>query len=483
MNNQGTALIEGKIRQVTRLPEPSPEFADALWAQIVELDRQKAINLPERQPTFLTRLKALWNRTPPHFQGFRTGIVFTLMLLLAGIILFSTPGGRAMAQSVLSFFTRNANDTLPAPTEIPLVWVEQTPGVPAATATPWPGPAFSEECGDYSNPRCTIAQIRSKVDFTVKELGEIPVSMYFIGATGGPDRVYILYNTPDQSGILTLIEQPWAGSSDQVRLVIGASAVVETVKIGATTGEYVKGSFTYQSGESQEYWDANTGNQILRWVDNGVFFQIIYSGTQLDQESFIALAGSLTTEPVAARGTPVSETIPPTSEPYDLSADYPLTVAEAGNKAGFELAQPSKLPAFLSLLGASFEPEKGVVSILYLRSQDMGFTTDGLLLKEEIIPSTGLYDLGGFIIGDKTQIDQYSSGTLVGAFEKVQIGEIPGQYVEGTWHGTDCCGWVWDPDPYLKTLRWQTNGMAFELSYTGTDITKEDLLTIAKGMK
>lgn len=479
MNNQGTSFLEDKIRHATHLPEPSPEFANSLWAQIVELDHQKSNHLPEPRSSFLAGLQALLSRKLLHFRRLQTGIVFTLAVLLVGVLLFATPAGRAFAQNILSFFTHNVSDTLPAPTEIPLAWVEQTPGVPAATATPWPGPAFSDECGDYSNPRCSIAQIRNKVNFSVKELGVIPAPLYFIGATGGPERVYITYNAPDHSSGLLLIEQPWAGSSDQAPLVVGASAVVETVKIGAATGEYVKGSFTYQSGESQEYWDANIDNQILRWVDNGVFFQMVYSGTQLDQKSFIALAGSLTTEPVAARMAPIT----PTSESYDFRTDFPLTVANAEKKAGFKLILPSRLPALLSLLGASFEPEQGLVSILYLRSQDMGFTTDGLLLKEEVIPSTGLYGLGSFIIGDKTQIDQYSSGTLVGTFEKVQIGEIPGQYVEGTWSGTDCCGWVWDPDPYLKRLRWQTNGMAFELSYTGTDITKEDLITIAKSMK
>ncbi|HBO34055.1 MAG TPA: hypothetical protein DD636_04860 [Anaerolineaceae bacterium] len=409
--------------------------------------------------------------------------ILTLALLCGSMVLLFTPAGHALAQSVLNFFIRNESNTMPAPTEIPLVWVEQTPGVPAATATPWPGPDFSEECGDYPAPRCTISQIRSKANFSVKELGVIPASMYFMGATGGSDHVFILYDTADHSSILILIEQPWTGSSEQTRLVIGASAIVEIVNIGSGTGEYVKGSFTYRSEESLEHWDVDADSQILRWTEGVIFYQLENFGMQLDRETFVSLSNSLTTEPVSARSTPGSEISATPTEYYDLQADYPLTIAEAGKRTGFTLIQPSKLPGFLSLLGASLEPDQGIVSIFYQLSQDMGPTTNGLVLEEQIIPSTGLYDLSGFIVGENTEIDQYSPGTLVGAFETVQIGEITGQYVEGTWHGTDCCGWVWDADPYLKRLRWQTNGMAFELSYMGTDITQEDLITIAKSMK
>lgn len=66
--------------------------------------------------------------------------------------------------------------------------------------------------------------------------------------------------------------------------------------------------------------------------------------------------------------------------------------------------------------------------------------------------------------------------------EEVQIGEINGQYVEGIWSETDQ-GWIWEDEPYLKMLRWQANGMAYELRYTGVKITKEDLIAIAESMK
>ncbi len=40
-------------------------------------------------------------------------------------------------------------------------------------------------------------------------------------------------------------------------------------------------------------------------------------------------------------------------------------------------------------------------------------------------------------------------------------------------------------DPYLQTLRWQANGMAFELLYMGPpdSVTRADLIAIAESLK
>ena len=89
MNNQGTSFLEDNIRQATHLPEPSPEFANSLWAQIVELDHQKSIFLPKPWPPFLTNLKLRFDWQISHSRRLQTGIVFLLALLLAGILLYN----------------------------------------------------------------------------------------------------------------------------------------------------------------------------------------------------------------------------------------------------------------------------------------------------------------------------------------------------------------------------------------------------------
>jgi hypothetical protein len=167
-----------------------------------------------------------------------------LIVLILAAVLLLTPQGRAWANSALQFFTRTESDTILAPTSEPLVWVEQTPGVPAPTMTPFPPMApFATDCSDYREPSCSIEQMRSKVDFTVQELATIPVGMYFIGATGGPEEAYILYAAVDHSRTLILIEQPGTSSAEQKGFEVASGVAVETVPIGGATGENVKGSF------------------------------------------------------------------------------------------------------------------------------------------------------------------------------------------------------------------------------------------------
>ncbi len=68
--------------------------------------------------------------------------------------------------------------------------------------------------------------------------------------------------------------------------------------------------------------------------------------------------------------------------------------------------------------------------------------------------------------------------------ETVQIGKDPGEFVEGVWKLIDG-NYVWESDPYMKTLRWQANGIAFELQYMGPPerVTKGDMLAVAESLK
>ncbi|HEX7555535.1 MAG TPA: hypothetical protein VF338_02840 [Leptolinea sp.] len=481
MNSQNPSLFEEKIYQATQTPDPDLQFDNALWARIVELDGQASIYPINPRRNHWSDLQTyLTERLHPSHQ-FVTGMVSVLAIVLAGFFLFSTPTGRALAQSIIHFFSPQTSDTIPAPTSVPQVWVEQTPGVPAPTATPLSGPAFHDQCGEsIAAPRCTVEQIRNKVKFPVKELGSIPEPMHFVGANGGPDQIYIIYDTWDKSGGLILNEQPWDGDSEQKKWKIGASAVVDTVKIGNVTGEYVEGAFGYHGGEALMHWNADADNKTLQWVDDGMLFQMQSFGKHLNRNEFIALAGSLTEKPVVPNPTPTLGTVTPTEEPFDFHDRFPLTFSEAEKKAGFKLLAPLSLPEVLSFFGARYDPEQKVTMLFYIFN---GEGTDGLSISEEMIPATGVTFLGNFIVGDKTDMDKYPAGTVVGYFDKVQIGKNAGEYVEGVFEGTDCCGWQWKSDPYLKTLRWQMNGKAFELQYMGMSLEKEDLLKIAAGMK
>jgi hypothetical protein len=434
--------------------------------------------------------RAAW--TPAATARRRALAVTSLTLLLAAVLLVFTLQGRAFANEVLHFFTRAGSDTLPYTPEL-VVWVDLTPGVPAPTMTPLPAMApFAADCGDYPSARCSIEQIRSKVDFTISELGTIPTGFYFIGATGGPDRVWILYDNGNYGYGLAIVEEPWTGNSELTQWKIGASAVVEPVQIGSVTGEYVKGAFVLTADGSNEVWDVNAGEQTLHWVDHGVFFSMEEWGPAaiLDQAGFVVLAESLTTEPVSARLTPVPATETPAPVITYNGEPYNLSVSQAEEQAGFDVLEPKRLPEILSFAGASYEPEQNIVRIFYIEQQPVLPHTFGLTVSEELAPNTADCKLCSMVIGDYGDFLTVKSSMVVGAsavVETVQVGGFTGQYVEGQW-GQSNSGWAWLPYPEIKTLRWQAHGMAFELQYSGfsinneVPISKTDLIAIAENM-
>lgn len=415
-------------------------------------------------------------------------VTLTIVVLLA--LAFITPQGQAFAQSILQFFVRSGSDAIPVPTEEPVTWVDVTPNVPSATMTPLPAFAiFASDCGDFPNPTCTVEQIRSKVDFMVKELGKIPDGLYFVGATGGPDSITLSYYFEDLSGSLHITVERWAGPPSTN--IVGASAKVEQVQIGSLTGEYIKGIFVFESGETVANWDPNFGIETLRWVDDGISYTMDYSypPTSLEKEGMAALAESMTTEPVAKQPMPVA-----TEDPYlwDPSDTYNLSVSEAEQQAGFKLLLPARLPETLSLVGASYDSEHSIVEVFYQLDQNLyGSTTEGITLRQQIAPNPTDCFLCDILIGDYNEfaeeagIANYFKEIVPSAnkIEMVQIGAVAGKYIQGVWSGTDCCGWVWDPTAPRKVLRWWSNGMAFELGNFGENIDQADMIRIAESLK
>jgi hypothetical protein len=444
---------------------------------------------PSPSPRFYRRMsRAAW--TPAAINRRRTYAVAWLVLALAAALLIFTPQGRAWAQEVLHFFTRAESDTLPY-TPPTVAWVDLTPSVPVPTMTPSALIApFAVDCGDYQSPKCSTEQIRSKVDFKVSELGSIPAGLYFIGATGGPDRIFIKYEAEAHSGVLTIFESPWMGSPEQTAWPVGASAVVETVQIGSVKGEYVKGSFMLIDGEASVNWDPNLDIQTLHWVDKGVFFemQVAGSAAQISRDAFATLARSLTTKTVAAASTSMPVTATP--ETIDVSSRFPLSVSQAEEQAGFHVLEPSRLPAILlPPVGASYEPEHHIVLIVYpVDPVQIGLdTSEGLALSQQPIGNNVDCELCGFVVGDLAAADAAYPLKVVGdlaAIEPVQIGDSDGEYVEGMWEGREGdTAMKWYAEPLVKILRWQANGMAFELTCWGGFIEKADLIAIAESMK
>lgn len=160
---------------------------------------------------------------------------------------------------------------------------------------------------------------------------------------------------------------------------------------------------------------------------------------------------------------------PGTSTPDPASIlDATASVQEVEQIAGFDVLVPSWIPDSLQFVGATIEEDKSIVRIFY---QYVETNTNGLALRQQPIP-----------VSEDCELCE-----MVGASAEVQTVSIlgnAGEYVEGVWKLTDQ-GPIWESDPYMKTLRWQANGMAFELGFMGPPdvLSLEDLIEIAESLQ
>jgi len=492
VNNQGTALIEGKIRQVTRLPEPSPEFADALWAQIVELDRQKAINLPERQPTFLTRLKALWNRTPPHFQGFRTGVVFTLMLLLAGIILFSTPGGRAMAQSVLSFFTREKSDTLP----IPIEYITD----PLPTRTPEPPfelalvPAELDIRPDptktpIKTQGLSLEEAETLAGFDLYEPSKLPrdYDLTRVDFDSEKQAVYMEFRSP-RAGTGEFFYILQGRNLDPYE--VGASAKVEYIPIGDNSAEFVQGLWFTPAGSKEALWKNNSDTYAIRWdaenISIEIFFMLndTFMPAYITRDEMIALAQSLVQCPSsnsdACNGTQVNTSRLPIPSVAEDWMDVYTSVTEIEPLAGFDVLVPGLLPEGVPFSHFRFNPELKMVWIDCgnFAGDLMRVSGPHLRISQRLLTEA-----------DKDTIEYYPPE----AIEEVEVNGIPGKLYTGSldWPegsldpSTSTPTWL--PDTGHLWLTWNIDKVIYSISFDpgymgGERLSPQNLLRIAESL-
>jgi hypothetical protein len=455
-----------------------------------EIDETRLENVLETFPPPMSgevdsRLKsAPWTKRGAAFR--RAPWIAALALLVTAAAALATPPGRAWAQGVLQFFSRGDSDTLAytAPTQS---WVESPPGSLPSTVVPTPQAAFAAQCGDYAQAHCSVEKVRSMAGFTVTELATIPEGLYFAGATGSPDRVFLSYDTPDHSGFLDIFESPWTGSTSQTSWLIGPNAVVEKVSIGNVMGEYVKGSYSIYNGQGPAKWDPNLDVQTLHWIKDGIFFEMQCSGKacKQDMDSLAELASNMTTRPVSA----LAPTMPPAAAvtPYDFSMQYPLTLAQAEQKAGYPLHLPARLPDYLAFSGSNFDVQHNIAILFYrLLSNDDPGNSRGLTFKQQPMSGNSDCELCGFVVGSLADVNASYPLKIVGdakSIEPVQIGSISGEYVEGMWEARDDTDMKWFAEPNVKILRWQENGMAFEMTYWGQDIDKAMIIAIAESLK
>jgi len=484
MNEQ---QMRSLLHELTEQKAPAAEIN--LWPAV-------AANLetPHLQTSDTAQLRGTKMNTRPQ-QHQRLAAVIAMAAILTSVIFLLTPQGRAWAQGIIYFFNQGESNFMPGITVTPVNWVEQTPGVAAATLTPQPqqpippGPAFEATCGSYQAAHCSIEDIRGMVSFPVFALPDLPEGMHFTGATGGPDQVHLSYDTPNQTGFLLILQKPFRGSESQLPMEVGADAEIQNVQVGQAQAEYVKGS--YDGSGNPPVWNTNLDLQQLRWVNQGVLFTLYHGGTQprLSRDELTSLAASLTNGPVGVNGQPamranITATPEPTFDPRTL---YPLTLAEAEEKAGFALLSPHSLPETHSFIGAAYDEQTKVVEISYIYHHPVyPDAQGGLLVRQQLAPEGVDCDLCGFIHRDERRALLDTPPLLSekmlppdATIETVQIGDLTGQYVQGVEYN----GGQWDPVPFRKRLRFQINGFAVELWSDSNEMTKADLIAIAESLK
>jgi hypothetical protein len=242
---------------------PSPEVN--LWRTVKSnlvagTNKQQGANMNTTKPRGVSRLAY---------------VSLTVIALLA--LAFTTPQGRAFAQSVIQLFTRAQSESFPV--EEPVMQTDAS--VP--TAMP-PSPLIS------------VAEAEALVGFDLAELPSVPQGFEYLGARMYGNYVSIEYAVPGGGGNLILMQSK-EGFLQSEWDQVPAEAIVP-VKVGGVDAEYTQGTFVVMAGEASATWNSDAPIFRLRWMKEGIWFELTKYGDvasieYLDMDGLIALAESL----------------------------------------------------------------------------------------------------------------------------------------------------------------------------------------------
>lgn len=209
----------------------------------------------------------------------RLALIALTMVALTAFTLI-TPQGRAIAQEMLQFFRRAESHTFPlAPSQIPVG--ESDPSEPTA------------------QPPASMISIRDaemQAGFDAAELPFVPEGFEYLGARVYGKAIHLEYGVPGGGGNL-MITQSKDGFNQSDWDKVPAEAIVP-VKIRDLDGEFAQGSFIVPAGETSAVWNPDAPILRLRWVKDGIWFEMAKYGDverieYLDQSGMITLAESL----------------------------------------------------------------------------------------------------------------------------------------------------------------------------------------------
>lgn len=205
-------------------------------------------------------------------------VAYATLTILALLALgFVTPQGRAFAQNLLQFFTRAQSESFEL--EEPVSETDSS----APTAMP-PSPLIS------------IAEAETLAGFNLVELPSVPQGFEYIGTRIEGNSVNIEYVAQGGGGNLILrqskdgfLESDWSQVPDEA---------IVSVKVGEVDAEYAQGMFVAIAGETSATWNSDAPILRLRWVKDGIWFELTKYGDvvpieYLDMQGLIELAENL----------------------------------------------------------------------------------------------------------------------------------------------------------------------------------------------
>jgi hypothetical protein len=203
----------------------------------------------------------------------------TLVMGVLFVVALGTPQGRAFAQSVLQFFTRAERSSFPV--QVPESNLSEPTAMPPA-------------------PLISVGEAEEQAGFDLAELPSVPEGFEYLGARMYGNSVSIEYQARGGGGQLILMQSK-DGFLESDWDKVPAEAIVP-VKIGDLDGEFAQGTFVVIAGESSATWNSSAPILRLRWMKNGIWFELTKFGNveliqYLDQAGLIALAESLKSQP------------------------------------------------------------------------------------------------------------------------------------------------------------------------------------------
>jgi hypothetical protein len=408
----------------------------------------------------------------------RPTLVFVLILLLAFVILLTTPPGRAFAQKMLLFFrvTEEKSFLLPTGQVFP---VPETP-TPAPTyvlplqavegeTRPGPTKSIDPSCStpaSRSGYSCQIKAVEIKAGFDVKEFPFDPKGTTFSNASfdAAANQVTTEYVVTTGGGYLYLRQginefTPAGGEWSKV-----PSDAVEQVMVNGQYAEIATGTFVVYPNAASAVW-THGGQLILVWQEGNSWFVLEKLGDPypiewITRDELVRLAESLVDErPLDA--------VPP-QDPEDLNG-----VAEAESLAGFDVLAPSFLPQGFELKRVAWVYDS--VRLFYGPGSSREYA---------------LFIFMG-------PVENHQVGPCLecppGTEEVVKVGSWQGWYWRGIFftgpgvEGGPTPTPEWQADAKFWQLSWNTDELWISINYSprnnGEEMNKETLIAIAESLE